>query len=596
MSSLKEHLNKSITTGKEQRVDESLILSAIVCSACVAYAAGPILNTDFMKSVGAGIGGLLGGIGSMFGMGGGLGLGKGLGGKSVDDIRALLKKNPDDLTGKEKELLAKAANNPKLQKEFSNNELKKLNKLAGNNSEDSGEDSMSEEDSKELHALLKKKPEDLTPKERKKLQEMSDKYDLSSELSENELKNLKKAGIKTKNDDGEEGEEKTPKPTTITESLLAVAAAANKSEKDPKKQKENEALLDIVTASCYDDDGNPISEADRAKRMKELVGEDSWESFVADLKSKRESISEEDFESALADVKKEIKPEDAQKMMEEQKERAKKAAARIKEEKAELGKVDKEIEELQKQIDDASDESVMKDGANEKIDDIKKKIKDLQDKRAEMVNNSTLGSASPSTAKAINKAAAEKNGVDTLNDPDKGTGNSDEETKGDDEPKEPKKEDDEPKGDDDTKKKLDDAEKKWKEREKNFEDKWEKKLDNAGSQEEEDKIWGEYEKAKKRFNAAKHKELDSIDDADDHDTDNDATKKGKYKVKKEEVTDPETGKKIEVTTYTGPRGGKFYYPDGKPKTPKNKVYVHESIERKVRYSRLKYYLIEKLNR
>ena len=44
-------------------------------------------------------------------------------------------------------------------------------------------------------------------------------------------------------------------------------------------------------------------------------------------------------------------------------------------------------------------------------------------------------------------------------------------------------------------------------------------------------------------------------------------------VKDEEITDPETGKKIKVKTHTGPRGGKFYYPDGKPKTPENKVYV-----------------------
>ena len=47
-------------------------------------------------------------------------------------------------------------------------------------------------------------------------------------------------------------------------------------------------------------------------------------------------------------------------------------------------------------------------------------------------------------------------------------------------------------------------------------------------------------------------------------------------LKQEKVTDPETGKKISVTTHTGPRGGKFYYPEGKPKTPKNKVYVRES--------------------
>ena len=65
-------------------------------------------------------------------------------------------------------------------------------------------------------------------------------------------------------------------------------------------------------------------------------------------------------------------------------------------------------------------------------------------------------------------------------------------------------------------------------------------------------------------------------------------KEGKFIEKEEEVTDPETGKKIKVTTFTGPRGGKFYYPDGKPKKPENKVYVHESKEFK--YTKLSNHL------
>ena len=42
---------------------------------------------------------------------------------------------------------------------------------------------------------------------------------------------------------------------------------------------------------------------------------------------------------------------------------------------------------------------------------------------------------------------------------------------------------------------------------------------------------------------------------------------------------PKTGEKKKVVTHTGPRGGKFYYPDGKPKKPENKVYVEsESLK------------------
>ena len=106
----------------------------------------------------------------------------------------------------------------------------------------------------------------------------------------------------------------------------------------------------------------------------------------------------------------------------------------------------------------------------------------------------------------------------------------------------------------------------------------------------------EYDKAKKRLKAAKNKDLDSIDDADEHDTEKDATKKGKYVVKKEEVTDPKTGEKKKVTTYTGPRGGKFYYPDGAPKDAKHKVYVHENVTYRITpFNRLRRYLLEQLN-
>ena len=100
-------------------------------------------------------------------------------------------------------------------------------------------------------------------------------------------------------------------------------------------------------------------------------------------------------------------------------------------------------------------------------------------------------------------------------------------------------------------------------------------IDDAKDDDEAEKAMAEYEKEKKKLKAEKHKAMDDIDDKDEH-TDDDETKKGKYVVKDEEVTDPKTGEKIKVKTYTGPRGGKFYYPDGAPKKPENKVYVHES--------------------
>jgi hypothetical protein len=43
-------------------------------------------------------------------------------------------------------------------------------------------------------------------------------------------------------------------------------------------------------------------------------------------------------------------------------------------------------------------------------------------------------------------------------------------------------------------------------------------------------------------------------------------------IKQEEITDKD-GKKKKVTTHTGPRGGKFYWPDGSPKDAEHKVYI-----------------------
>ena len=669
MSTLKEHLNAKI--GNSKQINESLVLSAIVCATCIGYAAGPILNTDFMKSVGSGIGSLLSGIGSLFG----LGKKKEEEKKEEDDkkkedkkkeeddkiaeLKAILKKDPDDMTGKEKEMLEKAVNNPRLQKEFSNNELKKLNKAIGVSSSDDDDESMPEGDEKKMHDILKKKPEDMTPKDKKMLKSFNDKYDLSDYLSKGELDKMSAAGISVgtnKDDDDDDFDndelEEFVKSGQSNAILLKIAAKANEEEKDPEKKKKMDAMLDVAIASTYDENGNVLPLEEQRKKMRETVGEENWEAFSKDLDTYVDEADKADLEKFTKDIKSSyggLSVEELNKIDENQKKRAKEASERIAKEKAEQQKIDDEIADLQKQIEEKSKDSVMKDDANPEIKELNKKIKEAQDKKAELVNNSTLGTATPSVAKNINDRDKENNGIDITAKPDKddkkdsepkkddtgndGKPNKDDKTvsepkkDGENETKDPKKgnttesepnkddktasepdKDDktasEPKkddkkddkGDDETKKKLDDAEAKWKEREADFEKKWEKKLDDAETDADKEKVMDEYDKAKKRLKAAKNKDLDSIDDNDDHDTDKDATKKGKYKVKEEEVTDPKTGEKIKVTTYTGPRGGKFYYPDGKPKKPENKVYVHENVTYRITpFNRLRRHLLEQLN-
>lgn len=549
---LNEHLNNSVK--KNERVDESLILGAIVAATCVAYAAKPMLDTDFMKSVGSGIGGLLSGLGGMFG--GMIGKAGGLGGSKVEDIQAILKKKPGDMTGKEKELLQKVKNNPKLQKNFSDNDLKKLNGVLDGTIKDEDEkgkekekeketkeEGISADDNKKLQALLKKKPEDLSPRERRELQALNSKYDLQDELSPKDFEKFKSMGVDKKDDE-------TPESTSEEQSaaLMALAAKANEGEKDPEKKAKTQAMLDIMTASSYDENGEPIPMQDRMSKMKEMVGESNWDSFTADIDEMQKNTNTDEFKKALEDAKKNLKPEDIKSMVENQKKNAKEAAERITKENKEREDLEKEMEELKK------DPEANKD-----------KIKELQTKREELINKSTLGKASPNTAKAAIESAKKK---DDEKDP---------EPKEKEPEKEPEPKEKEPEKDPEPKKEktVDDVKAEYKEKQKELQDKYDKMIDDAKDDDEAEKAMAEYEKEKKKLNAEQHKEMDAIDDNDEH-TDDDDSKKGKYVVKDEEVTDPKTGEKVKVKTYTGPRGGKFYYPKGAPKKPENKVYVHES--------------------
>ena len=91
-------------------------------------------------------------------------------------------------------------------------------------------------------------------------------------------------------------------------------------------------------------------------------------------------------------------------------------------------------------------------------------------------------------------------------------------------------------------------------------------LSNSGSKEAQDDLKKtypeEWDKCEKEINK-------SIKTSKKEDVEKD--KDGNV-LKQEEITDKE-GKKKKVTTHTGSRGGKFYYPDGAPKDAEHKVYI-----------------------
>ena len=594
---LSEHLKQSIEPAKNEQVNESLILGAAIASIFLAQSVGPILNSNFMTSVGQGIGTLFAGVGSIFGFAGNIagGIG-GMGGTKADDIRELLDKDPDDLTGKEKELLKKAAKNKKFQKEFSNNELKKLSKLSGV-----------------------------------------------------EINNDKKETNDDTGDTGDTGET----PAGWSESLLALAAAANKNEKDEGKKAENDALIDMISASCYDDNGNPVPPADREKRMKELVGEENWDDFKKDLEEKQKSVNQDDFKAELENIKKKMSSDDAEQMMKDQQERAKAANAKIKKEKADRQAIEDELAELEQNPEENQE-----------------RINELKNQRNDLINKSTLGVASPNTAKAAIQRAGggEPAGSTTGGEPDpdseeakaiqtykdkeaalteeytrkmegkseeevaslqaewdekaanlakereqkieeavekdykkkkddlkaeyeqKKEGKTDEEKAAlDEEYKNKKKEINDSQYDRIYKAKIDAKTAEYEQKQQALEASYNTQIEAAESDEDKERLREELKKEQRKLRNQEHKEKDEIDDKDAH-TDEDETKEGKYTVKTEEITDPETGEKKTVKTYTGPRGGKFYYPDDNKS--KNKVYVTESYNKK--YFLLRNYLLESL--
>lgn len=317
MSNLQNHLNNALSVNEVERVDESIVLSAIVCSACIGYAFKGLLETEFMKSVGAGIGGLLGGLGAMFG--------------------------------------------------------RTYN----------GNSNIPADAAKEMHALLKKKDADLTPKERKRLQELYNKYNWDEELSEKELARVNSLELNSSDDDDDDvtggktdnegtgGGEPTKFTKEMLQGLAMTAQEANKKAKDSTEKEENQAMIDLLVACSYDKDGKTLELNEIKERMKGVVGDDKWEEFktkVDEIYEKHKDSKE--FKDALARVKKEVKPEDAEKFVEEAKAYAKTTMANIETAKKKQKEIDDKIEEIKGKIEEAGDDQ-------EKLKDLNNQLTEL---------------------------------------------------------------------------------------------------------------------------------------------------------------------------------------------------------------------------
>ena len=391
-NSLSNYLHNSIRKSHNDNVNESFILASLIAGSICLNMMAPVLNSNFMTTVGAGLGTAIGNIGSLFGFGGKKA------GYNKSKIEEILKKDPDDMTGEEKEYLQKVSDDPRIQKEFSNNQIKAINDAIGRSSDsESKKTNDDDEDDDEDDADTK---DDTT----------------------------------TSDTDTKDTDEK-PKVSGITfiQTLAALAAHANKNEKDEKKKAENDALIDLATASCYGDDDEELDDAAQKSKLKELVGEDNWDDFVSDISSRIESTDNDALQEAIENANKNLTPEEAEKMAEEQKSRAKEANDKIKKDKQKLQDIDDELKELEKNPEDNKD-----------------RIEELKKERETTINSSVVGQASPKTAKAtiehINKT---KDNTETEEEPKKEEPKKEEPKKEEDKKEEPKKEDkkEEPKKD-----------------------------------------------------------------------------------------------------------------------------------------------------
>ena len=379
------------------------------------------------------------------------------------------------------------------------------------------------------------------------------------------------------NDDDDKKEKRSKKnkdddtePRRSTEDILDVltkaADDANKKEKDPEVQAKNQEAIDLLTKSSVDENGNPIPVEERLKRIEAGLPEGtSIEDWKKQVEKKIQKNTDDATKAKLNKMLSEITPEDIEKAREESRKKA--LEINIKDAEEAKEKLDKRAEEIEKEIKDL--EGKDDEESKKKLEDLKKEqedIKQQQKKNAERLES-------------LHKAKNTTSGQGEPNPGEPGKG----------EP-EPGKLDDDIKAAEDNKKKLDDQaaeiEKKIKDLEGKDDEESKKKLEDLKKeqenikkqQKENDSKLEELKKAKGKQGEPTEPQTKEIDGETFTLKDGKWVNKDGETMEEEEITDPDNpDKKIKVKAYTGPRGGKYYWPKGKAKTPENKVYIHESF-------------------
>ena len=193
--------------------------------------------------------------------------------------------------------------------------IKSISELFNKKDKDDEDDKKAKEkedkDKKELHDLLKKKPEDLSPKEKKRLEELSKTIDLEDELSPKEMEAFKKATGKSVEEVVEENKKlEANKCLAVAQSKLDELDDDNSEE--AKQARKN---YDELVKCAFDEDGNMLSPEEFEKNFnslpkdikdnieKEMKATANDPKALEEFNKKMESITPEQAAAAVENAK-----------------------------------------------------------------------------------------------------------------------------------------------------------------------------------------------------------------------------------------------------------------------------------------------------
>lgn len=364
---------------------------------------------------------------------------------------------------------------------------------------------------------------------------------------DNNKKEKEKEKEKEKKKENETGSEEAGEGAQNNEAfnkLLMLARKSNQKEKDANTQKKNDAMIKLLTACSFDKDGKEIPLEDRLKKMEDTMSPEQFEAFKKEMTDVYEKNKDnQEFKDAIAKEAAKITPESYEKALADAKEEAKATLEQLAKEKEEIEKWESELADM---------EAAAKGEDNEAK---RKKLEEEIEAKRQQAPQSLAGAASGVGGGEASTETTEEPSEEPTEEPSEEPSS---------EPKEKTKEEKDAE--------IKAIEDEYKEKSKALEEEYDKKIKDESDPDKKKKLEDEWAEKEKALTAERNKKQNDVDDNDDH-SDDDETEQGKYTVKDEEITDPKTGEKKKVKTYTGPRGGKFYYPDGAPKKPENKVYL-----------------------